>query len=151
MSNFGKSDAVSLFSQLTSHAKDLGVFARVNSHEPASTPGLRVSCSITLASIEADPAASGLAAVSGKITFAVRLWSSMNQKPLDSIDPEVLGAVSLLLGEYAGHFTLGGTVRDVDLLALRAVTAYLQQEGTEFRVVEITLPIIVNDLWAEVA
>ena len=149
--SFTAADAKALFSGLTSHAKSLGIFDRVNSHEPANTPGLGVSCSITLASIEADPAASGLSAVSGKITFAVRIWSSMNQKPLDAIDPDVLGAVSLLLGAYSGAFTLGGTVRDIDLMALKANAAYLQQEGTEFRVIEITVPIVVNDLWAEVA
>jgi hypothetical protein len=148
---FARADANALFDALTSHALKLGIFARVNQHEPENTPGAGLSCSITLASIVADPAASGLAAVSGTITFGVRLWSSMMQKPLDAVDPDVLGAVSVLLAEYAGNFTLAGTVRDIDLLALKAQMAYLNHEGKEFRVVEITVPIVVNDLWGMVA
>lgn len=148
--SFDKNAAVALFSQLTSHAKSLKVFDRVNSHDPDSTPGQGVSCSITLASIDANPAASGLAAVSGVITFSVRVWSSLMQKPLDAVDPAVLGAVSSLLNAYSGAFTLGGTVRDIDLLALKAQAAYLNSEGKEFRVVEITVPIVVNDLWGMV-
>jgi hypothetical protein len=149
--SFAQSDATALFSQLTSHAKALKIFERVNSHEPENTPGSGLSCSITLGSIAADPAASGLAAVSGTITFMVRVWSSMMQKPLDAVDPAVLGAVSVLLAEYSGHFTLGGTVRDIDLLALKAQAAYLNSEGKEFRTIEISVPIVVNDLWGMVA
>ena len=149
--SFDAEDAKGLFSQLTSHAKSLKIFDRVNSHEPENSPGKGLSCSITFTSIEADPAASGLSAVSGKITFAVRIWSSLMQKPLDAVDPNVLGAVSVLLGEYSGAFTLGGTVRDVDLLALKAAAGYVDHEEKVFRTVEITVPIVVNDLWGMVA
>jgi hypothetical protein len=149
--SFGAAEAKALFEALTSHARALGVFDRVNSHEPENTPGKGLSCSITLGSIAADPQASGLAAVSGTITFAVRIWSSMMQKPLDAVDPNLLGAVMVLLGEYGGHFTLGGTVRDVDVLALRVAPGYLNHEGKEVRVAEVTLPIVVNDLFGEVA
>src|SRR5215475_12034693 len=96
----------------------LGIFQRVNLHEPANAPGAKVSCSITLASIRPTPAASGLAAVSGTVTFWVRLYSSMLARPLDGIDPELLAAVAALLAEYAGNFTLASTVRDVDPLGL---------------------------------
>jgi hypothetical protein len=147
---FDKAAATALFSALTSHAKGLAVFDRVNGHEPENTPGNGVSCSVTGTSIEAIPA-SGLASVSGKITFTVRIWSPMNTRPLDAVDPGVIAAVSVLLNEYSGSFTLGGTVRNIDLIGLKAVTAYIEQEGREFRVAEITVPILVNDMWGEVA
>ena len=149
--SFDAAASKALFSALTSHARKLGIFDRVNSHEPENTPGKDLSCSITLGAIAADPSASGLAMVSGTITFGVRVWSSMMQKPLDAVDPNVLGAVSILLNEYSGNFTLGGTVRDIDLLALKAQPGYLNHEGKEFRVIEITVPIVVNDLWGMVA
>lgn len=145
--SFDANAAKALFSQLTSHAKTLKVFQRVNGHEPQNAPGNGLSCSIILGSIDATPSASGLAAVSGTITFMVRVWSSMEQKPLDAVDPNILGAVSVLLAEYSGHFTLGGTVRDIDLLALKAQTSYLNDQDKEYRVVEITVPIVVNDVW----
>src|ERR1017187_10803209 len=106
--SFDKTAAKALFDALTSHALKLGIFGRVNQHEPENTPGKGLSCSITLGLIAATTS-SGLASVSGTITFQVRIWSSLMQKPLDAVDPDVLGAVSVLLNAYSGAFTLGGT------------------------------------------
>ena len=89
--------------------------------------------------------------MSGTVTFLVRIYSPMTVRPLDGVDPELLGATATLLAEYAGNFSLGGTVRDVDPLALRADPAYLDQDGKEFRTMVITLPVVVNDMWREVA
>jgi hypothetical protein len=148
VSSFFDTDAVStLFSSLESHALSLGIFRRVDNHEPENAPGDGISCSIILGPIAASGAMSGLGSVSGTITFLIMIWSSMMQKPLDGIDPGVLTAVSTLLNEYSGNFTLGGTVRDIDLLSLRAEPVYVEQEGKQFRVEQISLPIVIDDLW----
>lgn len=144
----------SLFDAVVSHAMTLGVFERVNSHEPKNAPGSGLSCSIWVDVIEPLPDASGLAATSGRVAFHVRVYSSMVQEPQDDIDPQMLTAVTTLMGEYSGNFTLGGTVRDVDLLGahgepLRAQAGYLNQSGKMFRVMVITLPVIINDLWKQ--
>ena len=52
----------------------------------------------------------------------------------------------------SGDLDLGEEVRCVDLLgqtgrALSAQAGYLEQDSKLFRVVVITLPLIVNDLW----
>jgi hypothetical protein len=148
MSNFFDTDAIgSLFSSLESHALGLGIFRRVNLHEPENAPGEGLSCSIILGPIAADGKFSGLNSVSGTITFLIMVWNSMMQKPLDGVDPAILTAVSTLLNEYSGNFTLGGTVRDIDLLSLRAEPVYVEQEGKQFRVEQISLPIVIDDLW----
>jgi hypothetical protein len=136
-----------LFSSLESHAMSLGIFRRVDTHEPENAPGDGLSCSIVLGPIAAGGSYSGLSSVSGTITFLVWVWNPMMQKPLDGVDPAVLTAVSTLLGEYSGNFTLGGTVRDIDLLSLRSDPVYVEQEGKQFRVEQISLPIVINDLW----
>jgi hypothetical protein len=146
--SFFDTDAVnSLFSALKSHAMSLGIFGRVNNHEPENAPGEGLSCSILLGPVAADGGMSGLGSVSGTITFLVWIWNSMMQKPLDGIDPATLTALSTLLNEYSGNFTLGGTVRNIDLLNLRADPVYVEQEGKQFRVEQISLPIKINDLW----
>jgi hypothetical protein len=145
--SFDAAAANALFSALESHAMSLGIFRRVNTHQPENAPGDGLSCSITLGSIAANGQYSGLNAVSGTITFLVMIYNPMQQKPLDGIDPAALAAVSTLLGEYSGSFTLGGTVRDIDLMSLRAESAYVNQEDKEFRVEQVFLPIVVNDLW----
>ena len=85
------------------------------------------------------------------MTLIVRVWSSALQKPLDGIDPEFLAAACSLMGAFAGGFTIGGTVRNIDLFAMSAQPAYVDFEGKPFRIIEISLPIIINDLFAEVA
>jgi hypothetical protein len=146
--SFFDTDAVnSLYSELESHALTLGIFRRVNTHDSENAPGEGLSCSIILGPIAASGAMSGLGSVSGTITFLIMVWSSMMQKPLDGVDPAILTAVSTLLNEYSGNFTLGGTVRDIDLLNLRAEPVYVEQEGKQFRVEQISLGIVINDMW----
>lgn len=148
---FNAAAAKALFAAVESHAQALGIFDRVNTHEPLNKPGKGLSASIVLAGIAPDPRTSGQASVSGIVTLLIRVYKPMTTRPLDPVDPEILGAAATLLAAYAGDFTLGGTVRDVDPLALRAQPRYLQQDGEEFRVVEVTLPIGINDMWPEVA
>jgi hypothetical protein len=150
MSNFTAAQAKALFTAIQSYAQELGIFdGGVNLHEPWNAPGNRLSCSINLGTIR-PVMSSGLAAVSGQVVLVIRVWSSALQKPLDSIDPEVLAAACSLMGALAGGFTLGGTVRDVELMAMSAQPAYVDFEGKPFRIVEITCPIVINDMFAEV-
>jgi hypothetical protein len=147
-SSFFDGDNVNaLFAALQSHALSLNIFRRVNLHEPENAPGEGLSCSIHLGPIAGDGTISGQTSVSGTITFLVWIWNPMMQKPLDGVDPAVLTAVSTLLNEYAGNFTLGETVRNIDCLKMRADPVYVEQEGKQFRVEQITLLIVIDDLW----
>lgn len=75
----------------------------------------------------------------------------MNQQPYDQIDPAVMNATSAVFAAFSGDFTLGGTVRNVDLMGMKAQAGYVQQDGQTLRVMTITVPIVVNDLWEQVA
>jgi hypothetical protein len=154
VTNFNDAAVLSLFSEVTSHALKLGLFERVNQHEPANKPGNGLSLSIWTDVIRPLPQASTLNATSGLVSFHCRIQSNMLQKPEDDIDPRILTAVTTLIGEYSANFTLDGTVRNVDLLgqsgtALSAQAGYLNQGGTLFRVMVVTLPVIISDLWSQ--
>ena len=150
MTNFTAAQATALFTAIQSYAEELGIFAGVDLHEPWNAPGNRLFCSINLGTVR-PVMSSGLAAVSGQVTLVIRVWSSALQKPLDGIDPELLSAVCSLMGAFAGGFTLGGTVRDIDLMAMSAQPAYVDFEGKPFRVAEITISLVINDMFAESA
>jgi hypothetical protein len=147
--NFNSAAATALFSALQSYAQQLGLFQNVDTHEPANAPGNRLYASIVLASIRSDPDKSGMASVSGTITFTVRIWSAALQRPLDSIDPEVLAAASAYMGALAGGFTLGETIRNIDLFAMSAQAVWTEFQDKQFRVIEIAVPAVINDLWTE--
>ncbi|MEU0978459.1 hypothetical protein ABZ488_04510 [Streptomyces griseus] len=141
--------------RVVSHALSLGLFETVNEAEPKNAPGHGLSCAVWVDRI-GFIRSSGLASGSARLVFNVRVYSNINAAPDEAIDPALLRAVDRLFGAYAGDFTLGGLVRQVDLLGahgvpLEAVAGYLLVEGGEYRVMTIVLPLIVNDLWLEAA
>lgn len=148
MSNFSAAQAQALFDALQSAVQGTGLFQGVDTHEPESPPGLRLYCSIMLGPLRAVPA-SGLNATSGQVTFTIRIWSRARQRPLDKIDPELLAAAATVMGVLSGKFTLAGTVRNIDLFAMSGVPGWIEFEGEQFRVMEITVPIVINDMFTQ--
>lgn len=147
-------DVSGIFDAVQSHALASGLFTRVNTHEPKNAPGSGVTCALWVDAIAPVAGASGLASTSGRVTMKVRIYTSMLAEPQDQIDPEILRVVDTLLGLYSGDFELGGRVRNVDLLGhsgipLMAQAGYINQDGRLMRVMDITLPLIVNDIWAQ--
>ena len=144
-----------LIGKAVDHALTLGVFERVNGHEPKSAPGSGLTAAIWAQ--EVTPVqSSGLASTSVRVELYTRLFTNMLAEPQDAIDPAMLDAVDLLCAAYSASFTLGEAVRKVDLLgsdgvALSAKAGYITQDGRIYRVMTITLPLIVNDLWTQSA
>lgn len=140
---------------IASHAMSLGLFERVNQHEPKNAPGLGLTCVVWADRVAPVPAGSGLQSTTGLIVFNVRVYTSMLSEPQDAIDPNLLTAVDALMAAYSGDFDLGGTVRNVDLLGqagtpLSAQAGYVDLSGKIYRIMTVTLPVIVNDLWDQV-
>jgi hypothetical protein len=137
---------------IQSHALATGLFERVNAHEPKSSPGNGLTAAVWAQSVFPVPAASGLTSTTGRIEFNVRIYQNMIAEPQDAIDPAMLAAVDELFALYSGDFTLGGSIRNVDLLGahgapMSAQAGYLEVGNGNYRIMTITLPLIVNDLW----
>lgn len=148
-------DAVSIMDALQSHAMSLGVFERVNLHEPKNAPGSGLSCAIWSDYIGPAPLGSGLAATSALLVFNIRIYSNMLAEPQDYIDPQVIQAVDLLMIAYSGDFELGGDVAWIDLLgqsgrAMEAQAGYINQDSQMMRVMTLTLPVVLNDSWVQI-
>jgi hypothetical protein len=143
-----------VFAELQSVGQRLGQFRRVITHEPKSPPGTGMSLAIWWQSL--DPVqSSGLAAVSGRVTFQARIYASLLEKAEDNQDPQLLSASCAFLAALSGDFSLAGQARAVDLIgmegqALEVTSQYLQIEDKTFRVAEFVIPVIINDLWSEV-
>ena len=150
MSNFSAADAEALFSAIRSRAKKLAVFSAVIGHDPENAPPAGVACSVMLGPVK-PVTSSGLAAVSGQVTLMVHVWAFAQKRPLDELDPQVLAATCALMGAFAGDFTLNGTVREVDLFGMSAEPGYVNFQDKEFRTMQISLPVVINDMFQEVA
>ncbi len=144
---------------LCSHAATLGHFETVNSHEPKNAPGNGLHAAVWVDSIAPARGQSGLNITSALVVMNVRLYSSMIAEPQDMIDPNLMDAADALIAAYTGDFTLGGLARNIDLLGtasgnrapLGAQAGYLEQDKKIFRIFTLTVPLIVNDAWEQVA
>lgn len=149
-------DIDAILSAVESHALASGYFVAVNGHEPMSPPTTGITAAVWTEHIGPARGGSSLNKTSVRLALFVRLYSSMVQQPPDAIDPDMIKALNALLGAYSGGFTLDGLVRMVDLLGaygdpLSARPGYLAEAGAEYRVMTITLPLILNDVWTQVA
>jgi hypothetical protein len=147
----------SILNTVISHAAASGWFEQVNGGEPLSpaVPGLTAAVWVdTLAPIRA----SGLVSASARLGLTVRLYTSADQTPTDAIDPNLTLATDALTRAYVGDFQLGGgdDVRYIDIFGahgagLDARAGYLPLSGVQLRVMTISVPVIINDLWDEAA
>jgi hypothetical protein len=154
--DFNTTAVNALADAIISMCKQLGVFSTVLFHEPRNPPSSMPAAAIWWRDL--IPAqSSGLASVSGTVTFTIRIFqSAMGTIPQNKIDPALMKNAALILQALSGGFTLGGTVREVDLLgaegtALSVKSGYLPHGDVLLRVADITVPVVINDLWQEAA
>lgn len=147
-------DWAGLITKVTDHALTLGVFESVNGHEPKSAPGKGLTAAVWVQDLSPIQA-SGLSSTSVRVELNVRIYTSMLSEPQDAIDPAVLVAADTLMAAYSADFDLNApNVRMVDLLGaygvpLKAAAGYINQDNRLYRVMTVTLPIILNDQWGQ--
>lgn len=146
-----------IFDAVVSDWQATGFFSRVNQHQPRKKPGTKLEASIWLQSIRPVGAISGLAASSGVLVFIGRMYLNTGSQQEDMIDPLMMRAASSIFRRYHDDFDfdldhLG--VRNVDFFGMTgigvSVTAgYLEQDRAQFRVYDMVIPVIVNDIWRQ--
>jgi hypothetical protein len=155
-------DIPGLQAAVCSVAERVGHLATVDGHEPREAPGSEMHAAFWLLSIRPSGGkVSGLASAATVVTFLGRLYvpaGDGSNLPYDEIDTALLAATDRLMAAFIGKFTLGGMVRNVDVFGevspgLSADAGYVAfggNNGKKFRVMTITLPLIVNDMYEEV-
>lgn len=149
-------DATTIINAVVGHALASGYFDTVNGHEPLSPPTTGVTCAVWTEQIGPARGFSGLDSTAARLALFVRLYTPMAQLPSDAIDPNMMAALDALMAAYSGDFELGGLVEQVDLLGaygtpLSGQAGYLKTSGMDYRVFTITLPLVVDNLWKQVA
>jgi hypothetical protein len=139
---------------LMSHAQALGLFEQFVGHEPISALGNGLTGGTWVSEIQPYAKASGLARTAAVSVYAVRLYTPAAQQPLDAIDPALTNATDLLMEAYSGDFDLGGNVRNIDLLGesgyrLLAKAGWQTLGDITMRIMNITVPVIINDAFTQ--
>lgn len=144
-----------IVNRIASHAKATALFDRVNTHEPKNKPGRGLTCAAWVDRIEPARGRAGLAATSARVVLNVRVYTNMLQNPQDAIDPNIMRAVDVLFEAYSGDFQLGDENRWIDLLGatqghpLFSQSGYINIDNMVYRVMTITVPVIVEDAWTQ--
>lgn len=138
---------------IVSHALSIGYFESVNQHEPRQSPGNGITASVWIERVT-PVKTSGLANTSARIELTVRMYSSTYSDPYDDTDASLMTALDALMSAYCGDFEVGGQARHVDIFGaygtpLETRSGWINQDGKEFRVFSIRLPLIVDDLWSQ--
>ena len=145
-------DIVGIQDQLVSHALATGYFDSVNEtkiDEP--TGGGNITVGIWADDIT-PLRSSGLASVSVRIVFKVRIFTSTEAAPESYVERVMIEAATALWSAYAGDFELGGEARAIDLLGmagqpLACNAHYMNLSGVIHRVMDLTVPVLVNDVF----
>jgi hypothetical protein len=151
---FNQAAIRAVYNDALSAARKLNVFEAVIAHEPKAKPSSLPALAVWTQSLVPVAAVSGLSATSGRLGLRARIYMNFLSKPEDRIDPELIRLTSALLGAYSGGFTFNGDVMEVDLLgahgeSLSAEAGYIEHDGAHFRVMQVSIPIIISDLWVQ--
>jgi len=141
-----------LLTAVADAASECGWCKSAETFEPKSAPQSDFHFAVCM--MNATPTHSGLNSTTFRIELACRIYVSMLREPQASIDPEITAAAWDLMSMYSAGFTLGGLVRQVDLLGesgepLDLKFGYINIDKKLYRIAEITLPVIVNDVFTQ--
>lgn len=147
--------SASVIDAVTSHASASGYFDAVQNHEPKSAPGTGLTYAVFVSAL-ASIRSSGLDATSARLELTGRIYKPFLSEPEDLIDPTLVEATDALMTAYSGDFELGGLARHIDLLGqhgegLGGRAGYQKIDSAMFRVFDIVIPVIVNDVWSQSA
>lgn len=137
---------------LISHALSLGLFQNVSGFEPKVAQPTGLSGALWLAGIGPAQRRSSLVDTTVRLEFSFRVGTNMLTEPQGDTDGLILVATCALMQAYSGDFELGGEICNIDLLGaygppMAAQAGYLNQDSVLSRVMVITIPMIVNDLF----
>jgi hypothetical protein len=143
-----------LYAQIVSAAEKLAGFETVIQHEPKAAPVSVPALAVWFSGFGPARGMSGLAATSARVEFKARAYLNAMSKPEGTTDPKLIALASQLIGAFSAGFTLGGNVMAVDLLGawgnpLQAAAGYVSHDGHEFRVAELVIPVVIDDIWTQ--
>lgn len=148
-------DVDGLMDRVQAHAQATGDLVDTAKHELLHGPGHGIRGSLFFDQVRPVPLASGLNTTAALVVLVLRLYSGAQQEPKDEIDSNLLRAVDRLLSSYNGDFSLGGLIRNIDImgahgtpLTARAGWASVGGEA-EMRIIDITLPLVINNAWEQ--
>lgn len=157
MTGFTDQNLSDLIDEIVSYALGSGRFESINGHEPKNSPGTGVTGAVWMGPLMPIKK-SGLAATSYCLSLMFRVYMDFKSQPFDSIDPTVTSAIIDMMSYVTGDFSFQslGFVRNVDLIGqpdvsdgLTAIPGYVEIDRVIYRIVTLTIPVVINDMFVQ--
>lgn len=141
------------FDEVVTQAKVSGLFDRVNQYEPKSSPGTGLTFAAWTQSILPIPLHSGLDVTSARLLLQGRIYMPFVAEAPDFIDPQATKAASYILAQFTVNFQVHESMW-VDLqgahgVPLRSQAGYVELDRKMFRILDIDIPFIAGDVYAQ--
>jgi hypothetical protein len=146
-----------ILNALISFTKRLGIFQAVQGHEPKGAPRNNLTAALWLQAMAPAIGQSGLESTSLRVAWFLRIYQNFLSEPQDAIDPKVMRAMASVMEALTANFDLDiPQVRAIDLLGITgppmaAEAGYIEINRTMYRCMTLTIPIIVDDAFVQVA
>jgi hypothetical protein len=149
-------NAAATLGRLRDHARAVGTVkfevARVGEFKQAPPPGLCFA--VWAQNLGVSPVGSGLATSAGLLRATARLYFPLKHKPEDDTELKTLAGADGYLDRINGDFTLGGTVRNIDILGEVGDQpawdfGHVSIDNQLFRIADLNLNVIFNDAWTQ--
>lgn len=101
-----------------------------------------------------SPVGSGLASTNALLRCTARIYLSLTYRPEEDIEIKVTDAADQYLGRINGDYTLGGAVRNVDILGEAGDLpsweyGHANIDNKLFRIADLNMNVIFNDSWEQ--
>jgi hypothetical protein len=148
-------DIQNILDNVASHIMATGYFDAVLGYESKQSPSTGLSAALYVEDLR-PIRSSGLANTSVRLELELRLYSSTYQEPYEGIDTTLVRATDAVFTAVIGDFDLGSEARHVDIFgahgqSVRVRSGYINLSGAEFRVFQVTVPVIIDDCWPQSA
>lgn len=138
-----------LIAAVASDAQQTGWFQSVDTAEPKSAPSTDGHFATWVMKLSPSNSTSDLVSTAVRFELAGCIYVNMLREPQGDIDGDIMAAGWDLIARYSAGFTLGGLVREVDLLGeegepLSIQFGYVTIDKRIYRIAALTIPLIVD-------
>jgi hypothetical protein len=121
-------------------------------HEPKGAPGPGLTAATWVQTVRPHVRASGLAVGSVVVMTLTRFYTGFRATPQGEIDPTLVDAADLLIEGLHGNFDLDREGSWVDLLGesgdtWRVEAGYLEMDNSIYRIMDVSVPYIMTDIY----
>lgn len=146
-------DTAGILNKMVTHIKTTGRIKNVVKHDPLSNVPFG-TVSVIIRRIFPTPETSSLRKTGVAIVFSIAIYANDMAEPRDGAETELLNIFDSIMALFNRDFKLGGAIHSIDFFGRSGVSVDANMGRIEidkklYRVLDITLPVLIFDTWTQ--